>query len=345
MRLRCSWMNKVRRHRFCIYGRPSNRANGTPGEITDGSPPDGAYEGEHGCHWKIQVPNVESVITIEFEYFNLKSSDWMGHDVVLINLGPGADPGPGWERYERHLTSYGSDGISWYDYEYSWYTEEDCNWSFDPYYCDVLDGTLVTDAAWADSWYFRVDAMTEGETIRVTSSTNVAFVIFRSFIDPWEAMYSDPSLTNSKPFGFHAEYEQASAFCAGRENIQPQMSLETRVYQTPEFTIRDNAKGGYAPDSACSWLLAPKFDQDGEAVTAFDSIWLNFVFFELYDSQDGIVVYDGDTTAASELLRLTGPLSIAPDPIKSTTGKVLVTFTSDGTGEGAGFVAKWQGCK
>ena len=63
------------------------------GEITDGSAQDASYDGAHGCHWKIQVPDASSVISIDFEYFNLKSKPWPGNDAVFINLGPGSDPG------------------------------------------------------------------------------------------------------------------------------------------------------------------------------------------------------------------------------------------------------------
>lgn len=122
------------------------------------------------------------------------------------------------------------------------------------------------------------------------------------------------------------------------------MSLAKRVYETSPFTIRDNVQGSYAPDSSCSWLVAPTFDENN-VQTHFDSIWLSFTTVELNDESDIIVVYDGDTDAASELVRIAGPLEIPPDDVKSTTGKVFITFTSDSVGHAGGFTTKWKAGK
>lgn len=152
------------------------------------------------------MPDPNSVITLDFKYLSLKSNPGFGNDVVLINLGPGSDPGPGWEPYQRKQQPMGEDRIGWYDYTMdASYMGVDCQSEFNPTFCDVLDGTLLADASWDDFWFMRVDPMFPGEDITVTSTTNVLYAIFRSFVDPWAPKHEGPA-TQVQNYGFRAHY-------------------------------------------------------------------------------------------------------------------------------------------
>ena len=145
-------------------------------------------------------------------------------------------------------------------------------------------------------------------------------------------------------FGFKATYTLGSVYCQGRIDTAPQMALAKRIYETAEFTIRDNMKGQYAPNSDCEWLLEPTFEDDGD-IKLFDSIWVYFTEFGLVDDEDVVTIYDGPTTDDPLLASIFGPMGDIPQPIRSSSGQVLITFSTNEFGEGFGFVGKWKACK
>ena len=190
--------------------------------------------------------------------------------------------------------------------------------------------------------------MFDGERITVSSAGQTAYVAFRAFQDFSTAAgtMGDPNMNagTNQAFGFHAEYTLGSVFCQGFADVSPHMSLSQRVFETAEFTIRDNMKNQYAPNSHCTWLIAPMFDEDG-GPTRFDSIWIDFSQFVLADGNDSLVIYDGPTVESPLLGSFQGPQDSNPTSLRSTSGQVLVSFNTDDISFAPGFIAKWKACK
>ena len=190
--------------------------------------------------------------------------------------------------------------------------------------------------------------MFDGERITVSSAGQTAYVAFRAFQDFSTAAgtMGDPNMNagTNQAFGFHAEYTLGSVFCQGFADVSPHMSLSQRVFETAEFTIRDNMKNQYAPNSHCTWLIAPTFDENGED-TRFDSILIEFTQFVLADDKDSLLIYDGPDTDAPLLGSFYGPRGANPPPLRSTSGQVLISFNTDDSMFAPGFIAKWKACK
>ena len=119
----------------------------------------------------------------------------MGNDVLFINLGPGADPGPNWKRYHRYSKHKGHDDIGMYDYMAD---DSSCSDNFKQNSCKLLSDVALDDPTWKDWWFFRIGRKLESEKLIISSVGQTAYVAFRAFVAS-----GDPSID---AFGFRAEY-------------------------------------------------------------------------------------------------------------------------------------------
>ncbi len=87
----------------------------------------------------------------------------------------------------------------------------------------------------------------------------------------------------------------------------------------------------YTSDASCSWLIAPE--------DSVDYIALEFLNFNT-DNGDILTVYDGDNTSAPVLGTFQG--TDIPENVVSTSDKVLITFTSDASGEAPGWLLSYE---
>ena len=94
------------------------------------------------------------------------------------------------------------------------------------------------------------------------------------------------------------------------------------IYSTVGSTYNDNMD--------CRWGL-----------TSNTVIELLFYTFTTESSADYVRVYDGDSTSAPLIGQFSG--SSLPAPITSSSTRLYVQFTSDGSSTYAGFTARYQG--
>ena len=71
------------------------------------------------------------------------------------------------------------------------------------------------------------------------------------------------------------------------------------------------------------------------------AIELLFYFFTTQWSADYVSVYDGDSTSAPLIIQFSGNAFAAP--ITSSSTKLYVRFTSDGSSQYRGFAARYRG--
>ena len=86
----------------------------------------------------------------------------------------------------------------------------------------------------------------------------------------------------------------------------------------------------YSSNLDCRWNL------NSNAV-----IELLFHYFTTQSSADYVSVYDGDSTSAPLIGQFSG--SSLPAPITSSSTKLYVRFTSDGSSQYRGFAARYRG--
>jgi len=101
---------------------------------------------------------------------------------------------------------------------------------------------------------------------------------------------------------------------------------------TGNFASFSNLFGptNYLANSNCKWTISP---------TNADSVTLNFSSFNTENSNDIVRVYDGLSTFDTLLGEFSG--NSIPSSVTSSTGIMLVTFTSNATIEASGFQASW----
>ena len=98
----------------------------------------------------------------------------------------------------------------------------------------------------------------------------------------------------------------------------------------PTGTMYSTRSSTYSSNMDCRWNL-----------TSNAVIELLFYYFTTQSSADYVSVFDGDTTSAPLIGRFSG--SSLPAPITSTSTKLYVRFTSDGSSEYRGFIARYRG--
>jgi len=142
-------------------------------------------------------------------------------------------------------------------------------------------------------------------------------------------------LNGLNPGGYSFNSQQAAVF-----HIQPSASLYPAYCsgQTDlvnyDFGSLDDGSGplhDYETNANCSWLIAP---DDGVA-----TVDLSFLNFDL-GSGDEVSVYDGNSASATLIGTYTG--STIPPTITTTGPAMFITFTSNETGSGMGFLAEYD---
>jgi Zn-dependent metalloprotease len=130
--------------------------------------------------------------------------------------------------------------------------------------------------------------------------------------------YSDIEETKQ---GWSANYTSTqNSFCSGNTNLT-----------APSGTFSDgSAANDYANNSDCSWLIQP---------TNASSITLSFSAFNTELNNDGVIVYDGPTSAFPILGQFSG--SNIPPNTTSTGGSMYVEFLSNPTARGQGWIANY----
>jgi len=126
------------------------------------------------------------------------------------------------------------------------------------------------------------------------------------------------SPTTSTPSG--APKQGGTIVCSGQQTLT-----------AASGQVTEGSSGEYTSNHACQWLIAPS---SGSAVT------LHFASFHLEEDYDFLKVYDGDSASASLLANLHG--STKPDPITAESGKMFLSFTTDGSVNEDGFVASYS---
>ncbi|HBX52873.1 MAG: hypothetical protein A2W98_01880 [Bacteroidetes bacterium GWF2_33_38] len=99
--------------------------------------------------------------------------------------------------------------------------------------------------------------------------------------------------------------------------------------QTGSFN-EGSGSGNYGNNQTCYWLIAPP---------CATSISLSFSAFNTEQDYDGIIVYDGNNTNATQLGVYTGTSN--PGTITSSGGEMLVVFVSDFSTTAPGFTANY----
>lgn len=142
-------------------------------------------------------------------------------------------------------------------------------------------------------------------------------------------------LTNLNPGGSNFNQSQQAVigiqpptasyppYCSGQANLNTYLFGSIEDGSGPILDYQNNEN--------CSWLIAPN--------DSISSIKLTFVKFST-EASDEIKVYDGDNTGAPLIGTYSG--ATLPSMITSTGGKMLVTFTSNGSGTGTGFIANYD---
>ena len=81
---------------------------------------------------------------------------------------------------------------------------------------------------------------------------------------------------------------------------------------------------------SCEWNL-----------TSNDKLEIVFLHVKTHSSADHVNVYDGGSAASRLIETISG--SYRPAPILSSSNKLHVRFTSDGSGQSEGFTAIYRG--
>jgi hypothetical protein len=112
-------------------------------------------------------------------------------------------------------------------------------------------------------------------------------------------------------------------YCSGQTDLV--------TYDFGSFEDGSGPVEDYENNLNCSWLIAPD--------DAVETVDLDFLRFDLA-SGDEVKVYDGNSASATLIGTYTG--STLPGTITSTGPAMFVTFTTDASGTGQGFLAEYD---
>lgn len=114
----------------------------------------------------------------------------------------------------------------------------------------------------------------------------------------------------------------------------PEYCPGARVLTGTKGTFDDGSSfnSNYQDNANCSWLIAP--------TDTVSKIVLSFNLFATESGNDVVTVYDGSTTSAPVLLTASG--NTLPSSVTSTSSRMLITFTSNGSVNDAGFFASFR---
>ena len=180
---------------------------------------------------------------------------------------------------------------------------------------------------------------TANSPVSVTSAGGHMTVVFATdssvSATGFEAAYSStevigpvppaPPTLQSPPFTAQPSVHEDTA--APTITAQMKCSAQAQVVAAGSGELKLGASM-YLPDAECQWLLVS---------AAGAAISLRFSQLELELGYDFVKIYDGDTTGSSLIGSYSG--REIPPVATASSGAMLVVFTADGSGQGAGFEA------
>ncbi|OJX35576.1 MAG: hypothetical protein BGO87_02820 [Flavobacteriia bacterium 40-80] len=113
--------------------------------------------------------------------------------------------------------------------------------------------------------------------------------------------------------------------------INPQTTATTYTSTSGTFYDSGGASGNYGNDERNFWLISP---------ANATSVTLNFTSFNIENTYDFILVYNGNTTSSPLLGKFTG--TTAPAALTASSGKILIEFRSDCATVSSGWTASWS---
>ena len=165
----------------------------------------------------------------------------------------------------------------------------------------VYDGPTTADPLLMTWW---------GNTLppTITSTSGAMLVRFMSDI-------------NTNYTGWSANYTSSgTAYCNGGT-----------LLTTPSGSFNDGSGGNYyGNNQLCYWLIAPP---------CANNVTLSFSSFNTELNYDGVIVFDGNNTGATQLLNWSG--TSLPSNVTSSGGEMLVVFVSDYSTRLQGFNASY----
>ena len=97
-------------------------------------------------------------------------------------------------------------------------------------------------------------------------------------------------------------------------------------------TAKDNKGYSYQSNLDCQWSLVS---------ASISKLELTFYIFNTQLDADFLYVYDGDSSSSSLIDKFSG--TSLPSPITSSSNKLHLRFTSDGSNQTRGFTAGYRG--
>jgi hypothetical protein len=164
----------------------------------------------------------------------------------------------------------------------------------------------------------------------VTASSGKMFIRFETdgsvHGNGFHARYAtgQASPTSQTPAPSEAAKNTATSECSGRQTLTASSG-----------SVTEGSAGDYANDADCSWLIAPS-----DAMGMARAVTLRFSSFDLEADYDFLKVYDGDSENSPLLKSLHG--SNMPAPITAASGKMFLSFTTDGSVASDGFAASYS---
>ncbi|WP_459209390.1 reprolysin-like metallopeptidase [Aquimarina rhabdastrellae] len=192
-----------------------------------------------------------------------------------------------------------------------------------------LSASSITDTSLSLSWNAATDnvEVTEYDVYR---GTTLISTVANTSLDV-------TGLTANTAYTFSVKAKDAAGNVSSSSNIvnvrtaspDPCDSGATLTANTGSFTD-GSGSSNYANNRDCSWLIQP--ENGGTVTLTFDS-------FNTEANYDYVLVYDGDSAAATRIGRFSG--SSLPSAVTSTGNALFVRFTSDGSVTRAGWAASY----
>ncbi|MEQ8908193.1 MAG: CUB domain-containing protein [Vicingaceae bacterium] len=341
---------------FCV---PLTTLTANFGNVNDGSGFQN-YANNSDCAWLIQptAPNV----AVSFDLFNFNTE--ATNDTLTIYDGPNAsspilqtlsgnlgNPAPivssGGDMFMTFKTNGSVRGAGWQG-QYTTQTIPACSGTttltaatgtFDDGSAATADYIENSDCAWliqpsgANKIFLsfsRFATQNGADTVTVYDGPNTSAPILGTFsgttippnlISSGGSMYLTFKANNFiEDTGWEASYNSSNTQC-----------FSNLTLTNFRDTIEDGSgSSNYGNNLSCSWLIQPNTAQ---------SINLDFLSMDL-QANDVVSVYDGSNNSAAFLGSFSG--TTIPSTISSTGGSMFIEFTTDGSGNAAGWRATYD---
>ncbi len=149
----------------------------------------------------------------------------------------------------------------------------------------------------------------------------------------WGGSYDGYYYVNNLNPGYDFTSGQGAIFDIYPGSNYPYYCSGPKTLNVLRGTLEDGSgPEDYGNNMNCSWLISPS-----DTIVGID---LEFTRFNTASSSDVLTVYDGETTSAAVLGSFTG--SNIPSMVSSTGDKMLITFTTNGSGTSDGWFAEFK---